>query len=148
MFSGETGVDYAGDRQELERIEFGPDPQRDALAVLEEILPLDQRRKREGRVQLAFAMRARAPARACSEAARVLGDLHRALRTALAAAGAGSPQQSLLAAHAGLALADGLALHALSTANWLTPRDIRGAVDLVLSQPSLPVAVPTRPGRT
>lgn len=135
-------------RARLETIQFGQDAQRNALAVLEEILPLDRRRKREGRVQLAFAIRAmHQPALAATQRA-VLGDLHKALRKALAATGAGNPQQSVLAAHAALALADGLALHALSTTNWLTPHDVRGAVDLILAILTTDRASPPRPLRS
>lgn len=120
-------------RTRLEAIEFGDDAQRNACAVLEEILPLDRRRQREGRVQLAFAIRAMHQPTLAATQRTVLGDLHHALTTALAANGAGNPRQARLAAHAALALADGLALHALSTTTWLTPHDLRDAVDLILA---------------
>lgn len=120
-------------RARLESITFGQDAQRNVAAVLEEILPLDKRRQREGRIQLAFAIRAMHQPELAAIQRTVLDDLHAALTTSLAKAGDGDPTRSRLAAHAALALADGLALHALSTVDWLAPHDLRGTVDLILA---------------
>ncbi|MDQ2852202.1 MAG: TetR/AcrR family transcriptional regulator [Actinomycetota bacterium] len=134
-------------RARLEALQFGHDAHHNTVAVLEEILPLDQRRRREGRVQLAFAVRAMHEPTLAATQREVLGDLHGALRMAFAATGPGDPGRATLAAHAALAVADGLALHALSTVDWLTPHDVHAAVDLiVVSLTAESGAIP--PGRT
>lgn len=129
-------------RTRLEGIELGDDVRRNVLVVLEEILPLDERRSNEARIQLGFAVRAiHEPSLAATQRV-VLGELHDALSHALAAAGSTTPHQAGLAAHAALALADGLALHALSTRNWLTPHESRAALE-VLVRALVPVPPPT-----
>ncbi len=134
-------------RARLEAIQFGDNAHYNAAAVLEEILPLDQRRRREGRVQLAFAIRAMHEPILAATQRVVLGDLHYALRTALAATGAGDSGQAALAAHAALAVADGLALHALSTVDWLPPHTVRDAVNLILASLTAGSGA-TPPGKT
>lgn len=119
-------------RARLDNVELGDDVRRNVLMVLEEILPLDSRRRREGRVQLAFATRAIHEPALAETQRTVLGELHDALSNSFASIGQCGPEQSRLAAHAALALADGLALHALSTEGWLTNHRMRAALDLVL----------------
>lgn len=118
-------------RARLEAIDFHDDVQGNVTAVLQQILPLDRRRTDETRVQLAFAVRAMHEPSLAATQRTVLGELHDAFSDALAAAGPSTPQGSRVAAHALLALADGLALHALSTNGWLTTRNLQGALELV-----------------
>lgn len=126
-------------RARLERIEYGDDARRNLLVVLEEILPLDPRRSSEARVQLAFAVRAmHEPALAVTQRA-VLSELHEALSRSLASTGAGvTLGRSRSAAHGALALADGLALHALSTGGWLSDQSVRQALEQVIETLTTP----------
>lgn len=119
-------------RTRLDAIEFDDDVRRSVVAVLEQILPLDQPRRREARVQLAFAVRAMHQPSLADTQRAVLGELHDALSHALASTGRVTPQRSRIAAHAALALADGLALHALSAGRWLPERGVRDALQLVI----------------
>ena len=103
-------------------------------AVLRELLPLDERRRTEARIQIAFAARAaRSPALADLQR-EVLTDVHQALTTAFALICDDEPDapRCRLAAHAALALTDGLALHAVSATGWLTEHDMTAALDQFL----------------
>lgn len=130
-------------RARLETVELDADDvRRNVLTVLEQLLPLDRRRRDEARVQLAFAVRAMHEPSLAATQREVLGELHEALSQALGqapvAAGPSTPAQARLAAHAVLALTDGLALHTLSAEDWLSSRRGRGALELVVSTLTAP----------
>lgn len=100
----------------VQAIPLGPDPHANLHALLQELLPLDDRRRREARIQLAFAAKATtSPALAAVQRA-ALDDVRRALATAFGAAWAQPAEapRCVLAATAALAAVDGLALHAVS----------------------------------
>lgn len=121
-------------RARIEAVEFGPDIRANLSAVLAELLPLDRRRRAETRIHLAFAARAATmPALAAIQRA-ALSELHRGLADAFALAWAGRATRadSQLAAHAAIAAADGLALHAASSAGWLTRQRLRSVLELTL----------------
>jgi AcrR family transcriptional regulator len=116
----------------IETVALGEDPRLILTAVLAELLPLDRERAWETRVHLAFAARA--------ATSPPLADTQRAalsrLRTGLAASFAratGAPSERCeLAAHVAIAVADGLALHAVSAEGWLSEPVQRAALKLAL----------------
>lgn len=115
--------------EDLARVEDGCGG---AATVLRQILPLDRRRAQEASVQLAFATRAiHDPALAMIQRT-VLTELHQALSASLAGAGRITPERARLTAHAVLALADGLALHALSTDHWLSEQRLSDTLELAV----------------
>lgn len=121
-------------RTRLESTRLGPDVRQNLSTVLREILPLDERRRVEARIQVAFAARA-ATSQALADIQRtVLGEVHEALSAAFALAlDRDVPvERCRLAAHAALAVADGLAMHAVSTRRWLTASALNSTLELVL----------------
>lgn len=124
----------AGIRSRLEAVEIGPDVRANLSAVLTQLLPLDKRRAVESRIHLAFAARAATmPALAETQRA-VLAEIHTALTRAFALAWGlrDSHPRCTLAAHAAIAAADGLALHAVSSGGWPSARRQRETLDLTL----------------
>jgi AcrR family transcriptional regulator len=115
-------------------VTLGPDVHANLSAVLRELLPLDERRGVEARVQLAFALRA-ATAPALAEIQRgVLADIHQALAGAFARAWGepASPERCRRAARLTLAATDGLALHFVSAAGLISPRQVETTLELLL----------------
>lgn len=110
-------------RDRLESVAVGKDVRQNLMNVLRELLPLDQRRVAETRIHLAFAARAAtAPALAATQRA-ALAEMHDALTAAFATAwGDQLDDSAALAAHGAIALADGLALHAITSGRWLSRR--------------------------
>jgi AcrR family transcriptional regulator len=134
-------------RVRLTAVELGPDIRRNLSAVLAELLPLDERRAVEARVQLSFAARATHSAELAAIQRTVLSEVHDALTDAFVRASAGDATTSTakLAAHAALAAVDGLALHAMSAPGWLTSRRLRATLDLLLDA-LIPPSGSTTPG--
>jgi AcrR family transcriptional regulator len=121
-------------RTRVRALHLGGDVRTNISSVLRELLPLDERRRTETRVYQIFAAAAATAPGLAEIQHSVLAELHEALTEAFAAAwGAGHTHaRCRLAAHASIALSDGLALHAMTTNRWLGARQLTGAVDLVL----------------
>lgn len=121
-------------RERLANVRLSADVRRNLSAVLRELLPLDSARSDEARIHLAFASRAAtAPALAAIQR-DVLADVTEQLAEAfrLAAGGQLTTARCTLAAHAVLAVTDGLALHAVSTEPWLSRRRLTAILELTL----------------
>jgi AcrR family transcriptional regulator len=121
-------------RTRMTSVCLGPDVRGNISAVLTELLPVDDRRAAEARIQVAFAARA-ATSPALAEIQRsVLTEINEALTEAftLAAAGAATAEDCRSAARVAVAAADGLALHAVSAGGWLSARQLTAALDLLL----------------
>lgn len=121
-------------RTRMTSVCLGPDVRRNISAVLTELLPVDDRRTAEARIQVAFAARA-ATSPALAEIQRsVLTEIHEALTEAfaLAAAGTVTTEGCRSAARVALAVVDGLALHAVSSGDWISARQLTAALDLML----------------
>ncbi len=116
----------------LRALESSNDVRRDLWAVLEQILPVDRERTQEARVQLAFATRAMHEPTLAAIQTGVLTELHDAMSTTLSVVGTMPPERARLAAHGLIALADGLALHALSTRDWIAASQLPLSMDLLL----------------
>lgn len=137
-------------RFRLEGVRLGPDTRQNLSAVLTELLPLDKRRVAESRVHLAFAARAATTPDLAKTQRALLAELHNAVTDAFATAwGQQVPHTTCtLAAHAAIAATDGLALHAVSSADWLSRRrqtaTLALALDALMSI-GLPVDSPAKP---
>lgn len=121
-------------RTRMTSVCLGPDPRRNISAVLTELLPVDERRAAEARIQVAFAARA-ATSPALAEIQRsVLAEIHDALTEAfaLATAGAATAEDCGSAARVAVAAVDGLALHAVSSGDWMSVRQLVAALELML----------------
>jgi AcrR family transcriptional regulator len=104
-------------RRRVAAVVPGGDVRVDLRNALEELLPLDERRAREVRVQVAFTARAAVEPALAELQARVLGEVRAALADGFARArgeDSGSTRCTDAATGA-LALVDGLALHAVSS---------------------------------
>ncbi len=119
-------------RARLEATDFTNDARRTVSSVLSEILPLDRQRKQEARIQLEFAVHAIHNPDLAETQRTVLAELHQALCNAFDTSADQDPERSRLAAHAAIALADGLALHTVSTERWLSASQLNATVELVL----------------
>jgi AcrR family transcriptional regulator len=119
-------------RLRLASVAHGPDVRRNLSAVLRQVLPLDDTRTEEARIYVAFAVAAmHAPALA--EIHRtVLDEIRQALTDAIVSTGNHDAASAGLAAQALLAATDGLALHAVSTTNWLTPSRETKVLEVVI----------------
>lgn len=133
-------------RTRVGAISLGEDPHANLTAVLHQLLPLDERRSREVRIQLAFAAKAATTASIAAVQRAVLDDVRRSIATAFGAAW-GQPANShrcSLAAAAVLAAVDGLALHAISSDLDPAQGQLVEALDLtltaILDQPTDPTA--------
>ena len=122
-------------RDRLDALRLGPDPRANLARVLRQLLPLDERRRTETRVYVAFAAGAAASPTLAEIQKDILAELHVALSEAFALTwrDAASTHRCRLAAHAVIALVDGLALHAVTTDHWLGQRQLTAALDLVLA---------------
>lgn len=121
-------------RSRLDAVKLGTDVRKNLSAVLTELLPLDERRRVECRVHLAFAARAATRPDMAKTQARALAELHDGVTDAFAR-GLGRPAtraQCVVAAHAAIAVADGLALHAVSADGWVSGRRQKAALEMVL----------------
>ncbi|HLZ36751.1 MAG TPA: TetR family transcriptional regulator C-terminal domain-containing protein [Mycobacteriales bacterium] len=121
-------------RSRLRGVDFGTNVRRNLTAVLTELLPLDHRRAVETRIHLAFATRAATTPALADIQRGALDEIHRALTEAfeLAWGSRVSRTRCALAAHAALAAADGLALHAVSSGGWLSARRQSATLGLAL----------------
>ena len=116
------------------RLDESHDIRTNLTAVLHEFLPLDDRRRTEVRVQVAFAARAATVPALAELQQAILTQVHQALREAIAHIlsdddHSDSPRHL---AHAALALVDGLAQHAVTTSAPLTADDMTAALDTLL----------------
>ncbi|WP_370619928.1 TetR/AcrR family transcriptional regulator [Mumia sp. Pv 4-285] len=121
-------------RARVEALPLGSDAGRNLRSVLRQLLPLDESRRAESRVYLAFAAAAATSASLSEIQQATLTELHTALTDAFgrATGEAWPPSRCRLAAHAVIALVDGLALHAVTTGGWIDTAQLTDAVDLVL----------------
>lgn len=118
-------------RHRVSSVCYGPSVRGNISAVLHELLPLDDLRSEEVRIQLAFAARAaHSPALATIQRS-VLIEVTDALTEALAAGGV-THEHCRAAARVALAAADGLAVHAVSSHGWLAATELTGALELLL----------------
>lgn len=111
-------------RTRLQAVKLGADPRKNLAVVLRELLPLDEQRTVECRIHLAFAARAATKPELAQIQRASLAELHAGVTDAFTLAwnGRASRASSAVAAHAAIAIADGLALHAVSSESWLPPR--------------------------
>jgi AcrR family transcriptional regulator len=121
-------------RSRLEAVKLGADMRQNLAAVLAELLPLDERRVVESRIHLAFAVRAATMPQLAQTQRAALAEIHQAVTQTFAIAWGHrvSSADCTLAAHAAIAAADGLALHAVSSGGWLPRRRQTAALELAL----------------
>ncbi len=131
-------------RARVQHLSFGPDLRANLRAVLEQLLPLDERRADEARIHLAFAARASVTPTLAAIQDRTLSQIHAELGAAIAQFRPDSPetpQRAADTARALLALTDGLALHAASAPGLHDPdvltRALASAIDALLAEPTL-----------
>jgi AcrR family transcriptional regulator len=127
-------------RERVSNVVLGPDVRRNLTTVLRELLPLDERRATEVRIQVAFAARAAtAPALAALQAG-ILAEVTGSIAGAFASAGPGEdgPDDSRRKAHIALAAVDGLALHAVSSGSWLGPATLTDTLDRLIDMLLVP----------
>ncbi len=134
-------------RIRLQGVRLGEDTRRNLSAVLAEVLPLDDRRIAECRVHLAFATRAATSPELAAMQRVALTELHTAITAAFVSAWGGRAPRATcaLAAHAAIAISDGLALHAISSAGWLSRRRQTATLELALDA-LLAIGSPAREG--
>ncbi|MGJ0118616.1 TetR/AcrR family transcriptional regulator [Williamsia sp. MIQD14] len=121
-----------GIRDRVDAVELGDDVRGDLIGALTQLLPLDDRRRDEARVQIAFAARA-AVTPALAELQRgVLGEVRASLTQAFVRAGVADRHRCADAATAVLALVDGLAMHAVSSGELPRSVDQLRVVTLVV----------------
>jgi AcrR family transcriptional regulator len=122
-------------RTRMTSVCLGPDLRRNLSAVLRELLPLDDRRAAEARIQIAFAARAATSPALAHIQRTVLTEITEALTEAFADAAAGSATaaQCQVAAQVAVAAADGLALHAVSSGGWISAQQLSAALEFLLN---------------
>ncbi|MFL6086679.1 MAG: TetR/AcrR family transcriptional regulator [Mycobacterium sp.] len=121
-------------RLRLQAVAFGTDTRRNLSALLAELLPLDEHRAVESRIHLAFAARAATMPQLARTQRTALADLHQAVTQAFATVWGDRASRATcsLAAHAAIAAADGLALHAISSRGWLSRRRQTATIEFAL----------------
>ncbi|WP_198664528.1 TetR/AcrR family transcriptional regulator [Jiangella endophytica] len=121
-------------RERVAATALGPDVRRNLAAVLHELLPLDERRAAEVRIQVAFAARAATTPALAELQGVILGEVTDAIATAFALAegGRATPERARVQAQVVLATVDGLALHAVSSREWMTAESLTAALDHAL----------------
>ena len=121
-------------RSRLEAVELGAGMRQNLSAVLAELLPLDEQRVVECRIHLAFAARAATLPQLAHIQRVALAEIHEAVTQTFATAWGPrcSRAACALAAHAAIATADGLALHAVSSGGWLPRRRQTATLELAL----------------
>ncbi len=116
-------------RSRIEALTPGQDPSAAVQRLLEQVVPLDDERRTEMEVWLAFSARAQVDLALRRQRDATYEDLHGFVRQcvdALAAAGLVRPELSReLEARRLHALVDGLALHGITSPDTITPRRIR-----------------------
>ncbi len=119
-------------RARLTSVAHSTSVRRNLSAVLRQLIPLDEARTEEARIYVAFAVRAmHAPALAAIHQA-VLDEVREALTGAIMSTGDHDRASAGLAAQALVAATDGLALHAVSTADWLTKSRATKVIDFLV----------------
>lgn len=98
------------------------------VAVLQELLPLDDERATEVRVQLAFNARAMTDPELAAVQRAILAELHQGLADVLAALPGTTEAEAATVAQVLVATADGLALHAVTTDGWFPAAQQRRAL--------------------
>jgi AcrR family transcriptional regulator len=121
-------------RGRVSNLTFGPDVRRNLTTVLRELLPLDEERATEVRVQVAFAARAATTPSLAAVQAGILAEVTGSIAGALALAGRGdhTPEDLRRKARIALAAVDGLALHAVSSGSWLDAAALTDALDQLI----------------
>ncbi|MGU3432936.1 TetR/AcrR family transcriptional regulator [Actinomycetes bacterium M1A6_2h] len=118
-------------RSRLSALEYGNDVHRNLSMVVEELLPIDERRAFEVRLHAAFAAKAATDPSLRSIETELLGAVYAELAAVLSSTWTESRRSA--AARAVIALADGLALHGVSTDGLLTRQGYADTVSLVLT---------------
>ncbi|SDU56782.1 TetR/AcrR family transcriptional regulator [Jiangella alkaliphila] len=121
-------------RERVAATVLGPDVRRNLAAVLRELLPLDDHRTAEVRIQVAFAARAATSPALAEMQGVILRDVTDAIATAFTLAGHGTTtaERASVQAQVALATVDGLALHAVSSGDWLDAEAQTAALDHLL----------------
>jgi AcrR family transcriptional regulator len=121
-------------RQRIRSICAGPHVRANLSAVLHQLLPLDEERAAESRIVLAFAARAATSPALAGVQQAILAEITNALTEAftLATAGRATADHCRLAARVALAAADGLALHAVSTPDWISASELSTILEFLL----------------
>ncbi len=116
-------------------IPLGGDLQANLTTVLHELLPLDDRRRQEARIQLAFAAKAATTPAIAALQRTVLDEVRRSIAIAIGAAWTlpADSYRSSRAAAALLAAVDGLAQHAISADVNPTQGHLVETLDLILT---------------
>ncbi len=117
-------------RARVQGVELGDDVRQNLGCVLAELLPLDDERRTEVRVQLAFAARAAVTPGLAAIQRGILEEITVGLGAAFLALGQDAPT-ARLSARVALAAADGLAQHAVSTST-LDATGVAAALDRLL----------------
>lgn len=127
-------------RERVANVELGPDVQRNLTTVLRELLPLDERRATEVRIQVAFAARAATAPTLAGLQAGILAEVTGSIAEVIALAGHGAvgPEDARRKAHIALAAVDGLALHAVSSGSWLDPATSADTLDHLIDMLLVP----------
>lgn len=127
-------------RERVANAELGPDVQRNLTTVLRELLPLDERRATEVRIQVAFAARAATAPTLADMQAGILAEVTGSIAEVIALAGHGAvgPEDARRKAHIALAAVDGLALHAVSSGSWLDPATSADTLDHLIDMLLVP----------
>lgn len=133
-------------RSRLQGVRIGADVRENLSAVLTQLLPLDERRIAEVRVHLAFAARAATTPELARTQRAALTELHDGVEQAFHTAWSQRIPRGTcsLAAHAAIAAADGLALHAVSSDGWLTRRRQTATLELTVDA-LMAIGATTRP---
>ena len=135
-------------RARVDGTPLGPDAYRNLRAVLHELLPLDERRQNEARIQVAFAAKAATSPTLAGLQRQVLGEVREAIGEVFALIWPGSAAGDAveLSAAATLAVVDGLALHAVSADDVADPGLMIRVLDL-FRQPGVTRRPPPAMGR-
>jgi len=115
-------------RARIEAITLSAQTRGNVLSVLQELLPLDDERATEVRVQLAFNARAMTDPDLAAVQRTILAELHAGLAHVLASLPGTTEADAGTAAHVLVATADGLALHAVTTDGWLSATEQQRAL--------------------
>jgi AcrR family transcriptional regulator len=120
-------------RERVANATLGQDVRHNLSTVLRELLPLDERRTTEARIQMAFAARAATSPELAELQAGILAEVSESIAEAFTLAGRGNdPEEAQTKARIALAAVDGLALHAVSSGSWLAAAALTDTLDHLL----------------
>jgi AcrR family transcriptional regulator len=135
-------------RARIEAIALSAHTRENLVAVLQELLPLDDERATEVRVQLAFNARAMTDPDLAAVQRSILGELHQGIADAVASLPGTTEAEAATAAHVLVAAADGLALHAVTSDGWFPAAEQKRALTHAVASlvPASGQGVPPDPG--